>query len=249
MDDPDPACGEAPSGDNGTLDAELTVVATSDPFTWQFDASASHYEEGGTLNQPLYRFVFGDGEQTPAQGSAVVSHSYEAAGTYQAYVVVTDANGNAAVSESRSVRVELTITVTDEPVNAARLKLIGSAVGPAPHSVTFDATGSTVAPGYSITQYAWDFDGDGVDDLVGVNGKVSHVYTVAGEYTPTVTVSFTKDDDASDSETSVAKASVKATSPGTPGTPPAGPSAGGGSLGYLVLLPLLGAGLARRRRG
>ena len=74
-----------------------------------------------------------------------------------------------------------------------------------------------------------------------------HVYTKAGEYTPSVTVSYSNEA-GDDTPTSVAKASVAATAPGTP-TPPVQQSAGGGSLGWLVLLPLFGGALIRRRRG
>ena len=247
--DADPNCGV---GGNGTLDAELTVSEDGDaddskdadgPFTWTFDASASHYEEGGALNQPMFRFVFGDGSETPVQASAVVTHTYAAAGTYRAYAVVSDANGNAAISEERSISIQLTITVTDDGENAARLK-VDKATGPAPLTVTFDAGSSTVAAGYHITGYAWDFDGDGGTDFQSSTAVVQHVYTSAGEFTPSVTVSYSNDD-GSDTPTSVAKASVAATSPGST---PVQQSAGGGSLGWLVLLPLFGAGLARRRR-
>ena len=157
--------------------------------------------------------------------------------------MVSDANGNAAISEERSISIQLTITVTDDGENAARLK-VDKATGPAPLTVTFDAGSSTVAAGYHITGYAWDFDGDGGTDFQSSTAVVQHVYTSAGEFTPSVTVSYSNDD-GSDTPTSVAKASVAATSPGST---PVQQSAGGGSLGWLVLLPLFGAGLARRRR-
>ena len=233
------------SGDNGTLDAELTVTAGADNFTFTFDASASHYEEGGTLNQPMYRFAFGDGETTPPQSAATISHSYDAAGTYRAFVVVSDANGNSAISEEQSVEVIITIEVTDGGENAARMT-VDRATGAAPLRVTFDATGSTTAEGFSISDYAWDFDGDGTVDLSGSNGVVQHVYTAAGNYTPEVTVTFTDDADAQNTETSVAKASVAATNNATPVAP--SQKAGGGALGMLLLLPLLGFAALRRKR-
>ena len=245
INDPDPACGETTGGgDNGTLDAELTVTPGADNFTFTFDASASHYEEGGTLNQPMYRFAFGDGETTPPQSAATISHSYDAAGTYRAFVVVSDANGNSAISEEQSVEVIITIEVTDGGENAARLT-VDRATGAAPLRVTFDATGSTTADGFSISNYAWDFDGDGTVDLSGSNGRVQHVYTEAGNYTPEVTVTFTDDADAQNTETSVAKASVAATNNATPVAP--SQKAGGGALGTLLLLPLLGFAAIRRK--
>ena len=242
----DPACGETTGGgDNGTLDAELTVAPGADNFTFTFDASASHYEEGGTLNQPMYRFAFGDGETTPPQSAATISHSYDAAGTYRAFVVVSDANGNSAISEEQLVEVIIVISVTDGGENAARLT-VDRATGAAPLRVTFDATGSTTADGFSISNYAWDFDGDGTVDLSGSNGVVQHVYTEAGNYTPEVTVTFTDDADAQNTETSVAKATVAATNNATPVAP--SQKAGGGALGTLLLLPLLGFAAIRRRK-
>ena len=237
--------GNTGGGDNGTLDAELTVTAGADNFTFVFDASASHYEEGGTLNQPMYRFAFGDGETTPPQSAATISHSYDAAGTYRAFVVVSDANGNSAISEEQLVEVIITIEVTDGGENAARMT-VDRATGAAPLRVTFDATGSTTAEGFSISNYAWDFDGDGTVDLSGSNGRVQHVYTVAGNYQPEVTVTFTDDADAQNTETSVAKASVAATNNATPVSDTK--QAGGGALGTLLLLPLLGFAALRRKR-
>ena len=236
---------ESAGGDNGTLDAELSVTPGADNFTFTFDASASHYEEGGTLNQPMYRFAFGDGETTPPQSAATISHSYTAAGTYRAFVVVSDANGNSAISEEQSVEVIIVISVTDGSENAARLT-VDRATGAAPLRVTFDATGSTTADGFSISNYAWDFDGDGTVDLSGSNGVVQHVYTEAGNYTPEVTVTFTDDADAQNTETSVAKATVAATNNATPVAP--SQKAGGGALGTLLLLPLLGFAAIRRRK-
>ena len=110
-------------------------------------------------------------------------------------MVVSDANGNSAISEEQSVEVIITIEVTDGGENAARMT-VDRATGAAPLRVTFDATGSTTADGFSISNYAWDFDGDGTVDLSGSNGRVQHVYTEAGNYTPEVTVTFTDDADA-----------------------------------------------------
>ena len=82
-------------------------------------------------------------------------------------------------------------------------------------------------------------------DLSGSNGRVQHVYTEAGNYTPEVTVTFTDDADAQNTETSVAKASVAATNNATPVAP--SQKAGGGALGTLLLLPLLGFAAIRRK--
>ena len=246
VDDPDPTCGDGQT-DNGTLASALSCAladAQNDPYTFDCTASSS-YLEGGTVNAPQYKLVAGDGSETAYQASASFTHSYAAAGEYRAFVVARDANGNSAVSDAVVNEVVITISVTDDGANAARLK-VDQATGPAPLTVTFDAGSSTVATGYHITGYAWDFDGDGSTDFQSSTPVVQHVYTSAGEYTPSVTVSYSNEA-GDDTPTSVAKASVAATAPGTP-TPPVQQSAGGGSLGWLVLLPLFGGALIRRRR-
>ena len=246
VDDPDPACGDDGQTDNGTLAAALNCAladAQNDPYTFDCTASSS-YVEGGTVNAPQYKLVAGDGSETAFQGSASFQHSYDAAGEYRAFVVARDANGNSAVSDEVVNEVVITISVSDDGENAARLK-VDKATGPAPLTVTFDAGSSTVAAGYHITGYAWDFDGDGGTDFQSSTAVVQHVYTSAGEFTPSVTVSYSNDD-GSDTPSSVAKAAVAATAPGST---PVQQSAGGGSLGWLVLLPLFGGALIRRRRG
>ena len=248
VDDPDPTCGDDGQTDNGTLASALSCAladAQNDPYTFDCTASSS-YLEGGTVNAPQYKLVAGDGSQTDYQASGSFTHSYAAAGEYRAFVVSRDANGNSAISEEVVNEVVITINVTDDGANAARLK-VDQATGPAPLTVTFDAGSSTVATGYHITGYAWDFDGDGSTDFQSSTPVAQHVYTKAGEYTPSVTVSYSNEA-GDDTPTSVAKASVAATAPGTP-TPPVQQSAGGGSLGWLVLLPLFGGALIRRRRG
>jgi len=53
-------------------------------------------------------------------------------------------------------------------------------------SVTLDASGSTDDGG--ITEYRWDFDGDGTVDATTSNAIASYVYAALGSYQPTVTV-------------------------------------------------------------
>ncbi|APU14590.1 OmpL47-type beta-barrel domain-containing protein [Actinoalloteichus fjordicus] len=57
--------------------------------------------------------------------------------------------------------------------------------GEAPLEVTFDATGTSDPNGGDLT-YAWDFEGDGVDDADGITG--THTYTEAGVYNAKLTV-------------------------------------------------------------
>ncbi len=53
--------------------------------------------------------------------------------------------------------------------------------------ITFDASGSTDADG-QIVQYRWDFNGDGVVDLVSTEPTVQYGYVAGGSYTVRLTV-------------------------------------------------------------
>ena len=62
------------------------------------------------------------------------------------------------------------------------------ALGKAPLTVSFDATGSTeTTGGPGITNYTWTF-GDGSVAVKSVNSRVSHTYTNPGNYTVVLTV-------------------------------------------------------------
>ena len=122
---------------------------------------------------------------------------------------------------------------------AARLR-VDKTSGPVPLHVTFDGTLSVAREGAQIVEYAFDFDGDGVADIRGSNAIVSHVYTVAGTFRPSLTVT--------DNTGTQSKATAAVKAGGSVVDDPAAPTAGGGSLGWLVLLPLFGGALIRRRR-
>lgn len=244
---------------NGTLNAELSVSTTSGSLTVVFDASASRYQENADpIHAPVeYNFVFGDGQQSGFQGSAEVSHTYTAAGQYTAYVIVRDGHGQSAVSESKPFELQQVISVGPNGGENQSRFTVDNASGPAPLQVTFDASPSVTADGWEITSYAWDFDVDDNGFQPQASGKVvTHVYTEAGNYTPRLLVTYTKTG-TTETQTKSASAVVKATAPdSTPpaANPPTDPptnqltlrSSGGGSLGWLLLGPLMLLGLRRR---
>ncbi|MFP5358110.1 MAG: PKD domain-containing protein [Gammaproteobacteria bacterium] len=229
---------------------EITARLSADrsggevPLLVQFDASASSYTEGGAIIAPEYTFVFGDGQQSEPQSSPTITHTYEAAGTFKAKVIVKDGSENVAVSDPVVITPTVTITVTPGNETVAQLT-VDRTSGQAPLKVTFDGSRSFAADGASIVSYTFDFgDGRSVTQTTPV---ASHVYTRAGSFQPTLTVTD------SNSEQAQAKASVQVGPPNNPPPPPAPPETprrvgGGGALG-LLLLPLLGVALYRRRRG
>ena len=139
--------------------------------TVSFDASRTAIGPGHTV--ATYTWLFGDG----GTGTGVtVSRTYATDGGYAVTLTVTD-NLGTAVTRRKLVNVgDL------NPPNAVIVKSkVGSTV---PMTVNFDGSTSTTEPGRTITAYAWNF-GDGT---TGTGATPSHVYTAAGNFTVTLTV-------------------------------------------------------------
>ena len=234
----------AVSGDGSEAEDEAVNGDAETVFT--FDASASGYTdaEGSDLR---YTFVFGDEaseeEFASATSDPIATHSYGAAGTYTAYVIVSDAFGNSDTSNSVTITTTITITVEGDNGTVAQLT-VDETSGPAPLRVAFDGSRSFTSEGKTITEYCFDFD-DGEAPQCGTEATAVYVYTRPGSYEPSLTVT------ASDESTATAKATVNVggtgSNPGTPSQPTGSTGGGSGALGGLLLLPLLGFGLARRR--
>lgn len=210
------------------------------PLVVKFDASGSKNKDGSAISAPSYTFVFGDGGQSKPQTSPVFVYTYTTAGTFQPYVIVTDGNNQSATSPTLSVTSTLSITVLGVPHGTVAQLTADITSGLAPLKVTFDGSRSLPADGASITTYTFDF-GDNSPVVSGSSPTATHVYTVPGSYKPSLTVTD------SAMGTSVAKAAVliQGTS-SDQGSSLA--KRGGGAFGLLTLLPLMGIGLARRRR-
>ncbi len=169
----DCSCGIAPVLEPPVADLVATPTTGTAPLTVNFDATGST-DADGTIVQ--YDFDFGDGN-TDSNTSGVESHTYTAAGTYTASVVVTDNDGL-----THTATVTITVEVLEPPV----ADLVATpTTGTAPLTVNFDATGSTDADG-TIVQYDFDFgDGNTASNSVGTE---THVYTMAGTYTASLSV-------------------------------------------------------------
>ncbi len=175
----------APATTTATIVASAPPIAnpggpySSDVRTIQFNGSGSSDPQG---DLPLsYAWNFGDG----ATGTGVSpSHTYAANGQYTVTLVVTDSKGNPSAPATTTV----TLTNVAPVVNAGPDQTVQQG-NPVSVSVTFSDPGTDDAPwSYAIT---W---GDGSPDATGsvldqsLPITASHVYSAAGTYTVTATV-------------------------------------------------------------
>ena len=112
---------------------------------------------------------FGDGTNTE---TANPIHAYAAPGNYDVTLTLTTAQGVVATTKSDFIQVAPTVSFTTD-VSA----------GAAPLNVAFTST--TNAGSLTISGYTWDF-GDG--SAAGSGAMVSHLYTAAGAYNVSLTV-------------------------------------------------------------
>jgi PKD repeat protein len=149
-----------------------------------FDASGSQPGNGAS-QITSYAWTFGDGGSGSGRS---VTHSFGESGTFNVTLTVTNDRGLSAS------------TTTAVIVGAGSLPTPVFTFSPAAprinEAVFFNAAASTAGTGHTITGYQWNF-GDGA---TGSGVSASHIYTVAGVYNVTLTVT----DEAGQSATSVA---------------------------------------------
>jgi hypothetical protein len=141
----------------------------------EFDGSQST-DEGGNVVE--YNFDFGDGETSGWIASPVVEHVYEAAGTYNATLLVRD--NHMDVSQDIS---QVTIEVKAMPQAVMEASSTGIYKG---DSITFNASES-IDEGGTIEAYYFDF-GDGENATWNASSSITHQYNDVGEYTAFVRV-------------------------------------------------------------
>ncbi|MBM4432133.1 MAG: PKD domain-containing protein, partial [Chloroflexi bacterium] len=146
-------------------DAELVANPASGcaPLTVVFTGSAS----SGTLPHS-YSWDLGDGHTSTQQN---LTHIYDTAGTYTATLTVTGTHGCVA-------RESVVITASDRPVITMTATPTSCCV---PLTVDFNGT---VSGGTAPHTYNWDF-GDGYTSTL---QNPTHVYSTAGAYSVTLTV-------------------------------------------------------------
>ncbi|MEO1060014.1 MAG: PKD domain-containing protein [Actinomycetota bacterium] len=135
------------------------------PLVVSFDGSAS----SGDVAE--YRWDFGDGGASATGVTA--SYRYERPGTYEATLVVVDADGR------RSAPTSVSVLVTDVDNEAPTARLTARADPDDRLRYSFDGSGSTDADG-DIAGYRWDF-GDG-ERRETTGPVVDHVYVERGTY-------------------------------------------------------------------
>jgi PKD repeat protein len=150
----------------------LAVASNSAPLTGAAPVSVNFSSAGssdpdGTI--AAYRWTFGDGTTSTA---ANPSHSYSAAGSYAATLVVTDNAG------AESAPASVTVVVTEG--NQAPVAVASSSSplsGSAPLAVTFSSAGS-YDPDGALASYWWDF-GDGTTSS---EANPAHTYVAPGTF-------------------------------------------------------------------
>jgi PKD repeat protein len=159
----------------GTVPTPLSASASGTPRsgTAPLNVAFTGGASGGTPPY-TYDWNFGDGSaHGTAQGP---SHVYSAAGSYSASLTVKDATNATATSSAISIVVSATPLPLSASASAAPLS------GAAPLTVAFTGGASGGTGPYT---YDWNF-GDG--SAHGSAQSPSHVYTVAGSYSASLTV-------------------------------------------------------------
>lgn len=146
------------------------ILSGTSPLTVTFDAGTS------TGNILQYSWQFGDGGN--GSGSSV-SHTFENEGSFVVELEVVDDLG-AVDRESITVTVNSPTTENNPPTAVISMS---ASIGEAPLAVQFDGSESVDSDG-TIVQYHWDM-GDGT---TATGSQSSHIYTAAGTYTATLTV-------------------------------------------------------------
>jgi PKD repeat protein len=177
-----------------------------------FDSSGSQDPDGTIVS---YAWDFGDGglSQLARSGDSTLAHIYNAPGTYQVTLTVTD---NGGLSDTDTFMIVIEELIPNQPPQAV---INGPTKGLVEEMLTFDASSSSDPEG-GILSYTWEFG----DENTASGTSVNHSYRTAGNYNVVLTVT----DDEALSDTSTYTLRIEELAP--PNQPPvaviAGPTAG-----------------------
>ncbi|HMQ56586.1 MAG TPA: PKD domain-containing protein, partial [Anaerolineae bacterium] len=157
------------------------VARISAPSTGQtgqqlfFDGTGST----GSARLVSYEWDFGDGTMA---ASAQVQHTYGRQGNYQVSLTVTDENGR---SNTAYVAIQIIDATPQQP---PQVNISGPAQAQINRQVTFDGSGTVASTPLDDSAFAWNL-GDGA---IGTGRTINHVYSQAGQYGVTLTVTDQK---------------------------------------------------------
>jgi PKD repeat protein len=152
----------------------FTAPAANVGDTAVFSATVVDATGANAVNQvSSFQWNFGDGGTANGQS---VTHTFTSPGSFPVTLTITDALG-------RTAFITQSLTVGQGQVPTAAF--VTSPNSPIVNqTINFNASGSTAAPGHTITTFAWNF-GDGT---LGDGALVQHSYPQAGTYTVTLKV-------------------------------------------------------------
>jgi PKD repeat protein len=114
-----------------------------------------------------YVWFFGDGYKEETT-SPSITHRYSSAGEYTASVTIYDSDGD---TDTKTLRV---VILAQPECDIPQVSLYANPTsGNAPLTVTLQATAISLFP---ISEYRWDFDGDGVIDKTSPSNTTQHTY-------------------------------------------------------------------------
>ncbi len=163
-----------------TLNASPASVSPGRPVSFAAQLSSSY-------PNIRFRFVFGDGSQTAWQANPVVTHTYQSAGNYKAFVDIGAATGGGVTRLGGSVR--RLVQVTHAPAGPINL-IINPTTAEIGRPVTL-----TVRTGSNNPNLRYRF-GFGDRSPIGgwqSNPQALHVYPSSGTYAASVDVALLTD--------------------------------------------------------
>ena len=163
-----------------------TVVLKADPTTGgpplTVDFSAVGTSDAQTpLADLLFTWNFGDGSPSVTGYNLITqSYTYDAAAIYRATLTVSD-----GVLQSQK-SVDITVRIPPPGPPSAALTADPSS-GPAPMTVTYDASGTT-DPDDDLATFLWEYgDGSIARESLATVTVITHQYSEAGTYTARLT--------------------------------------------------------------